>query len=51
MSLIDRALDALGIGEMPWVTRAWVRREGETGRREMFWDAWRKVPVIRRSAA
>jgi len=32
-------------------TRAWVRREGETTRREAVWEAWRKVRVLRSSAA
>jgi hypothetical protein len=33
------------------VTRAMVRREGETIPREAYWEAWRKVRVVRRAAA
>jgi hypothetical protein len=32
-------------------TGAWVRREGETAHRAMVWEAWRKVRVVRKSAA
>jgi hypothetical protein len=32
-------------------TGAWVRREGETIQRETIWEAWRKVQVVRRTAA
>ncbi len=32
-------------------TRGWVRREGETVQREAVWEAWRKVRVVRSSAA
>ena len=32
-------------------TRAWVRREGDTVQREAVWEAWRKVRVVRASAA
>ena len=31
--------------------RAWVRHHGETVQREAVWDAWRKVRVVRSSAA
>jgi hypothetical protein len=32
-------------------TGAWIRRDGETVQRAMVWDAWRKVRVVRRTAA
>jgi hypothetical protein len=32
-------------------TRVWVRRDGETMQRETVWEAWRKVRVLRRTAA
>jgi hypothetical protein len=32
-------------------TRAWLRRDGESVEREAIWEAWRRVRVVRRSAA
>ena len=32
------------------MTHAWVRSEGETVRREITWEAWRKVRVVQRAA-
>jgi hypothetical protein len=32
-------------------TRAWIRREGETVQREVVWEAWRKVRVVKKPAA
>jgi hypothetical protein len=31
-------------------TGAWIRRDEETFQRQMVWEAWRKVRVIRRAA-
>ena len=33
------------------MTRALVRREGDTVQREAVWEAWRKVRVVKRVAA
>lgn len=32
-------------------TNMWIRREDETVQRQGVWEAWRKVRVIRRTAA
>jgi hypothetical protein len=32
-------------------TRAWVHRHGDAVQREVVWEAWRKVQVVRKSAA
>ena len=32
------------------MTRAWVRREGETAQHEAVWEAWRKIRLIQRAA-
>src|SRR5262245_32546010 len=33
------------------MTRAWLRAEGETVQREAVWEAWRKLRIVRSSAA
>jgi len=39
---------SLSNGRMTYVT---VRREGETVERDALWETWRKVRVVRSSAA
>jgi hypothetical protein len=45
--VIERPTVASGGGKM---TRAWVRYEGGA-KSEALWDTWRKIRVVRRSAA
>ena len=47
IEVVQRPTSASG-GKM---TRAWVRAEGSDAQREVAWEAWRKLRVVRAPAA